>query len=304
MLSVLSPVTAMLPVHSNVEMTFTGARIPVHVEETARLAVKVVSPGIVIAVIPNQVPSIWSVRNGLKLTVSYLIYCFIKFSFVKPKKAYYDRLYMECLFNCTHGDTVCVANCSRDFNSNLLQCPCQPGCPDGCPCPEYQCPSTTTPVITTTTATTTSLTTTTAAPTYTTILILNTFQTANVPVLTNSAGRDDKDFDFSMGENTEVYESCSMNFKNQHFVFGGDSERKQISQIIGCSLTRVGTLSFDHNRGACTNVANNKVYLCFGSGDYKKCRFATSPTGQYTEVQESTHEHRHTKIASSNSKSK
>ena len=97
-----------------------------------------------------------------------------------------------------------------------------------------------------------------------------------------------------------------MTFKNQHFVFGGETETEQISQIIGCSLTRVGTLSFDHRHGACTNVANNKIYLCFNdrSGDYKKCRFATSPTGQYTEVQESTHEHRHTKIASSNSKSK
>ena len=57
MLSVLSPVTAMLPVRSNVEMSFTSARIPVHVEETARLGVKVVSPGIVVAEILNQVLS-------------------------------------------------------------------------------------------------------------------------------------------------------------------------------------------------------------------------------------------------------
>ena len=213
---------------------------------------------------------------------------------------------MECLFNCPHGDTVCVAKCSRDFNSNLLQCPCQPGCPDGCPCPEYQCPSTTTPV-TTTTSTTTSLNTTTAVPTYTAVLILNTQRFAPTPpVITDSAGRDEKDFDFSMGENTQVWGSCSMTFKNQHFVFGGETETKQISQIIGCSLTRVSTLSFDHIRAACTNVDNNKIYLCFndGSGDYKKCLVSSSPTGQYTEVQESTHEHRHATIASNNSKSK
>ena len=77
MLSVLSPVTAMLPVHSNVEMTFTGARIPVHVEETARLAVKVVSPGIVIVEILNQVPSIWNARNGLNFS----FFCVIQLSF-------------------------------------------------------------------------------------------------------------------------------------------------------------------------------------------------------------------------------
>ena len=55
---------AMLTVRSNVEMSFTSARIPAPVDETARLGVKVASPGIVTAVILNQVPSIWSVRNG------------------------------------------------------------------------------------------------------------------------------------------------------------------------------------------------------------------------------------------------
>ena len=65
MLSVLNHVMAMSPVRSNVEMSFTSARILVHVEGTARLGVKVASPGIVIAVILNQVRSIWNARNGL-----------------------------------------------------------------------------------------------------------------------------------------------------------------------------------------------------------------------------------------------
>ena len=77
MLSVLNCVMAMQTVRSNVEMIFTNARIPVHVEETARLAVKVVSPGIVIVEILNQVPSIWNARNGLNFS----FFCVIQLSF-------------------------------------------------------------------------------------------------------------------------------------------------------------------------------------------------------------------------------
>ena len=65
MLSVLNYVMAISTVRSNVEMNFTSARIPAPVDETAQLVVTVVSPGIVIAEILNQVPSIWSARNSL-----------------------------------------------------------------------------------------------------------------------------------------------------------------------------------------------------------------------------------------------
>ena len=172
-----------------------------------------------------------------------------------------------------------------------MKCPCQSGCPDGCPCPEYVCPITTTTMTTTTTV---------ASP-RTDMLILNTYSTLNVPVISNASGRDDRNFYFLMGENTQVYHSCSLTWRNEHFVFGGSSQKRQISQIVGCELKRVGSLAFDHYFGACTTVGNSLIYLCFNyeSGDYKKCRMATSPMGQFEEINPSTDDHEYTRIAAS-----
>ena len=148
-------------------------------------------------------------------------------------------------------------------------------------------------------------TTTTAQSPRTDVLILNTYDTRlNVPVITNSSGREDRNFYFLLGENTQVYGSCSITWRNEHFVFGGSSEKKQISQIIGCELKRVGSLAFDHHYGACTTVSGSLIYLCFNSasGDYNKCRMAISPLGQFEETNPSTNDHRYTRVAASECK--
>jgi len=64
----------------------------------------------------------------------------------------------------------------------------------------------------------------------------------------------------------------------------------------------VGQLAFQHSAGDCVNVANNKVVLCFNvySGDYNKCRMAASPTGAFSEMKPSQHEHSYTRIATDN----
>ena len=181
------------------------------------------------------------------------------------------------------------------------------GCPNGCPCDDYVCP-TTTPSSTTTTAltttSTTTTTTTTTAATNTNVLILNTDHSNNVPVITNAAGLDDRDINFEFGENTEVHNSCGLTFRNQYFVFGGNSFKTQISQIINCQLKRIGQLEFNHDDGGCANVGNNRVYLCFNdkSSDRKKCRVANSPTDQFEQISDSVYDHRYTRIAASESK--
>ena len=63
-----------------------------------------------------------------------------------------------------------------------------------------------------------------------------------MPRLTNSNGKDDSDIDFIFGENTDVYQSCSLTWRGEHFVFGGLNERDQISKIIGCELKSIGKL--------------------------------------------------------------
>jgi len=154
------------------------------------------------------------------------------------------------------------------------------------------------PVSTTSTTTTT---TTKASLLRTEVLVLSTYSWDDVPIITNAAGRQDTNFDFVFGEGTEVDYSCSMTWKNELYIFGGRSQKRQISKLIGCQLTRIGELEFDHYLGACANVADAKLYLCFNdaSGDYDKCRVALSPTGIYEEINRSIHYHAFTRIAAS-----
>ena len=84
-----------------------------------------------------------------------------------------------------------------------------------------------------------------------------------------------------------------MTWRNDHFIFGGYKEKTQISKIIDCKLTNLGHLKFDFKSGACTNVAESRLYLCFndGTGDYKQCWSGPSPVGSYTKIAESAYEH-------------
>ena len=185
-----------------------------------------------------------------------------------------------------------------------MQCPCQSGCPTGCPCEEYVCPTTTTSAISTTSITTT--TTTTASSQSADVLILNTYNRNNVPIITNASGREDSDFNFSFGKDTEVYFNCGLTWRGEFYIFGGSSKKNQISKIQNCQLKSVGQLAFSHHRGGCANVADNVIYLCFNddSSDWKKCRMASSPLGQFSEVSASIEKHCRTRIAAGNGKLK
>ena len=92
-------------------------------------------------------------------------------------------------------------------------------------------------------------------------------------------------------QGTEIDRSCSITWQNQHYVFGGTNEKTQISKIVGCGLTKIGDLDFDHYYGACSNMADEKIYLCFNdaNGDKKVCRMATSPTGNFSEIDKSVY---------------
>ena len=124
------------------------------------------------------------------------------------------------------------------------------------------------------------------------------------PVLTDSSGKINVDVDFKLGFMDEVYHSCTLTWKGEHFVIGGDRRRTQISKIVGCRLKQVGDLQFAHASVACTNVANNFIYLCFNEmfGDLKRCRKSTGPLARFTEIDLSLYPHSRTFIASSTSK--
>ena len=37
-------------------------------------------------------------------------------------------------------DSICMSTCLRQYDQTMNNCPCNGGCPNGCPCPTYQCP--------------------------------------------------------------------------------------------------------------------------------------------------------------------
>ena len=112
------------------------------------------------------------------------------------------------------------------------------------------------------------------------------------PLLINSAGEQNELTCFERDSKTEASDSSSVNWKNQLFIFGGYNEVRQISRLTGHKLERVGSLPFDHRRGACSVMAEQFIFLCFGDDGYKRCRRSTGPLKQFSEVASSTNEHK------------
>ena len=208
----------------------------------------------------------------------------------------FEEDYHVCIVDCPAADFTCHGICACDYQQNIEQCPCQAGCPDGCPCPIYQCSMTTSSPSMTTIKPTTSP--------RTSVLVLNTFYESNVPAITNVDGKDERaitDFMFMFDKSTEVFFSCSLTWRGEFIIFGGDDETKQVAKLNKCKLERIGTLDFEHKRGACANANDDSIYLCFNTAydDSRRCRVAVDPIGQYGEVTPSIFEHRHIRLASS-----
>ena len=132
------------------------------------------------------------------------------------------------------------------------------------------------------------------------VLILSTFEDPNVPLMTNAAGDVDLDFHFSIDDDCEVRQSCSITWGNEIYVFGGTRVRTQISKVTDCHLERVGTLAFEHRYGDCVNVADYLIYLCFDYWTTQKCRVGSSPIGQFNAITSSHYDHQNTRIATNN----
>ena len=133
------------------------------------------------------------------------------------------------------------------------------------------------------------------------MLILNTYSSNNVPILINAAGDVDSDLDFTIDSESEIYVSSSLTWKNDFHVFGSNSKKTQISKVTACRLEKIGELAFPHHLGDCVNVADEKIYICFGD-DTKKCRVGSSPTDHFNEITPSLYNHRVTPIATNNGK--
>ena len=84
------------------------------------------------------------------------------------------------------------------------------------------------------------------------------------------------------------------------FIFGGRYQEHQISKVEKCQLKLIGQLSVKFDNGACTNVGNELVFICFhdfyDSSTDRKCLKSTEPSDTFQEARDSTHTHRETRI--------
>ena len=151
--------------------------------------------------------------------------------------------------------------------------------------------------------------------TNTSILILNDFSETNIPAITDSTGKAEyagRDFNFNSGFRTKVSHSCSVTFRGEFYVFGGDNyggntlAMKQILKVTDCSLEKIGKLRFDFRYGACAAVNEESIYLCFSDRDEKfaknsrkQCYVGADPVGSFSKTNQSQFYHDLTRIAAS-----
>ena len=110
--------------------------------------------------------------------------------------------------------------------------------------------------------------------------------------------------DFKFGQGTEVYFSCSLQWLNNYYVFGGQNEKKQVSMVSGNRLERKGTLDFNFLYGACTVLNQFTIVLCFDWDERNVCRQSTNPLGSFRKLPNSNYDHRRTRITSFDGKNK
>ena len=109
--------------------------------------------------------------------------------------------------------------------------------------------------------------------------------------------------DFEWDNDAEVSFSCSVQWKNQGYVFGGYNQERQVTMINGLRLERKGTLYFTFDSGGCTVLNEQIIVLCFDFMENKVCRQANNPLGlsnsnTTTKLPNSNYNHWVTRVAS------
>ena len=122
----------------------------------------------------------------------------------------------ECNLDCYeyYGDSsewVCHYECSVDFIDDYENCPCQKGCPNGCPCDQYkECLREDQEL---------------------SVLVLQHGGGDNKldPFIIDFYGNVNTDTDFSFEENTDINGACSVIYREKAYIFGGVFNPRQVS---------------------------------------------------------------------------
>ena len=126
------------------------------------------------------------------------------------------------------------------------------------------------------------------------ILAINTDTGKRAYSISPLGGYDQLNFQF--GHNTEVHHSCSLQWQNNYYIFGGYYERRQVSMVNANRLERKATLDFNFELGGCTVLNQITIVLCFDEDDL--CRQSNNPLGSFTKLPKSNYDHGGTRIAS------
>ena len=156
----------------------------------------------------------------------------------------------------------------------------------------YQCPRTTSPTTLTTTV----------ASSNSSVLILSTYRSSSVPVLTDLNGSD-KTTSFEIESDVVVRNACGVQFKGQLYVYGSHySDYRQITKVEDCRLKRIGTLPFKFKTGACAATAD-QLFLCFHINDAQTCHTSNEPDDLFNKIPKSLSVHGAIQIATNDGSS-
>ena len=83
--------------------------------------------------------------------------------------------------------------------------------------------------------------------------------------------------DFTFGDETGIWNSCSATINGKMMIFGGAKELgRQISIVESCQLKRVSSLFEEFQYGGCntfeTNYGSEETMLCFSKNNPSGCQ--------------------------------
>ncbi|CAG5114057.1 Oidioi.mRNA.OKI2018_I69.chr2.g8137.t1.cds [Oikopleura dioica] len=163
-----------------------------------------------------------------------------------------EKMLNGCLSNCYSYD--CSEICTQEFLENTKNCPCNPGCPQGCPfCPDYNCEIDDG------------------------FLAMTYFYSFSAPLEGNV---ERTQINYPIGNPLYITGSGYAYLQDTFYIFGGEYDRYMISKLDGyfykiffATEIKNGESHYYSNSVAVLSD-DSKVLLCFTSDiDYKSCMY-------------------------------